>query len=517
MNLQQNNATAIRRALQELGQLEQAIAANPRPDSARYYDSMRYFVDMLDIASCLTPQEIERFQLVKRSRELVLNKYISDPCMALAPRLGVLLTAFRLYDALDEAGEILGMVIEVLCQDVDRLGSMETFWSTLHDTCLSLQLEWLYIKLAVGQQMRSSFAPSQLSAASLLWSLSPEKEQQQLISLLHDALARCSTPHAQRRYMEALALYFARTPDKGMQLELAISKMLCRFNPDESVFLPWMPILFFNSRRTLLKDASPFVCAWASDIVNMALEGVGKGELHPGSLSSAPRSPTIEFFDALQGLDLRGCLTYQWNQRDLLCESIRLIGSCPAYQWHHDQLGLVRAMQEAHRSESQARPGSSSAHSMHGGLPAVVFDTNAVFDMVEEIVHFAGKAARCFAIPQTVLNELIGLKGDRKRRARARAVLSQLSSAHLVTLLLGGGLSRALDTDHPHMENWSGLDPSITCCDEAILHAVLKHGNAILVSNDVNLMLKGTAWSVRVLPWHEFIGTQPWSRLRKGK
>lgn len=519
MNLQRNTTT-IKEALRELGQLEKTIMKNTQRDARRYYDSIKYFRAMSEITSCLTPREIQRLQLVQRSKELILDVYVGeDPSLVIIPRLGVLLAAFTFYDVLEGTSEeILELVVEALCQDIDKFGSVATFWDALHDACLWLHLEWLYLRLTLGQKTVPTFEHSQVSAASLLLSLSADKES--IISLAKEALSQCLTLHAQRRYIESLTFYFVRMRGKCQPIELDISEMFCQFGPDEEIFLPWMPVLFYNSRRSLLdpKDAKFAVCTWASRILNKALTKIAEEE----SISGFPWYNTMQShpgtcFRDLQKLNQREFLTYRWHRRDLVRESIRWIRSSSVYQWNRIQVMPSQTVWDAYRNRDAVSSEFTVARTTPDKSYAVVFDTNAIFDMVEEIISLAGEASCCFAIPQTVINELLGLRGDKARQHRVNRILTKLSDSNIFLLLLSGKLCDDLGTERALMESWSGLHPNVSCCDEAILYAVLRHGNATLVSNDVNMMLKGAAWGVQVLPWDEFIGTRPWAEPERGK
>lgn len=511
--------TTIREALRELDQLERVIMTKSRRDPRRYYDSIKYFRAMSEILPYLTPREIERCQLVQRSRELILDVYVGDPSLILAPRLGVLLAAFNFYDALEGATSvgILELVVEALCQDISRFGNMATFWDTLHDACLRLRLEWLYLKLALGSKTLPTFEHSQVSTASLLLGFSADKKT--ILCQAQETLSQCSTLHAQRRFIESLTLYFIRMRGVCQHIELALSEMLCQFGPEEEIFLPWMPVLFSSSRRSFLdpKDANFSVCMWASRIMNTALTRISENECSAGPPWYAVQPHSGQWVRDLQRLNQRECLTYRWHRKDLVRESIRWVRSSSIYQWNRIQVMPAQIVWDVYRNRNAELSESIVTRTTHGKSYVVAFDTNAVFDMVEEIISLAEEASCFFAIPQTVINELLGLRGDKGRHARANLVLAKLAGSNVSLLLLGGKLCSNLSTERPSMESWSGLHPSVSCCDEAILYAVLRHGNATLVSDDINMMLKGTAWGVQVLPWNEFISMRPWAEPERRK
>lgn len=142
--------------------------------------------------------------------------------------------------------------------------------------------------------------------------------------------------------------------------------------------------------------------------------------------------------------------------------------------------------------------------------PVYILDTNILIDHLAFLDGLLQRQPVRIAIPSFVLIELDGLVKSARQGKSAETVANYLDRIDPAALRGGlhginaeGRLTRFIR--HPQGQR----DPfprSAEICniDEAILHSAKRNGHAILVSDDLNLRLKGQAMQVQVLPWSAF-------------
>lgn len=138
-----------------------------------------------------------------------------------------------------------------------------------------------------------------------------------------------------------------------------------------------------------------------------------------------------------------------------------------------------------------------------------VLDTNVLIDKSDQIQDLIAFRDIYLGIPLLVRVELDGLlKSSRKKRVERVLELFRALEEHSVPeLATVRGLAingTTVDCLRGGREVWPS-DPLVRSIDDAILHAASLHGNAVVVSDDINMMLKGESQGVFVLSWAEFL------------
>lgn len=164
---------------------------------------------------------------------------------------------------------------------------------------------------------------------------------------------------------------------------------------------------------------------------------------------------------------------------------------------------------KAKRADLETASSSSPTNVPRDSL--FVLDTSVLINCIEEVKHLVQKRPVRLAVPSTVLTELEGLSCGRGRKSKlARGVLDyfdripnwNVGSIHGMSL--DGKLMNHL---LPLVENLPSRR-QIKTNDDAIIYAA-GQADAVVVSDDVNLTLRGRANNVLAISWSEFIDLFP--------
>lgn len=277
---------------------------------------------------------------------------------------------------------------------------------------------------------------------------------------------------------------------------------------------PWLPLVYAIITDTkLLKSINISEAIIITDILNDAQE------LKSSKISM---SSTITIRNQVKKLDnIWEIIFFTFQHQELIAECQELLkepkpNRLPIY-WDSHRFVLGKELLGEILEESPVN--------LEGGaLPTVyprqiiVFDTNVIYDMGEEIVHLmemeAGGPHTCFALPLTVLNELWAMKSgaSSSKSERSRIVMESMLQSRICYLTLTGQLITMPPEEGKNKFERYPETTNIECNDDAILYATCqasKHAKVVLITCDVNLRLKGSAWGVDSRDWNEFIQELP--------
>lgn len=146
-----------------------------------------------------------------------------------------------------------------------------------------------------------------------------------------------------------------------------------------------------------------------------------------------------------------------------------------------------------------------SVHHESANKQTFVLDTNILLSYLRPLEQIIQHYPIKLVIPRLVISELEGLERGERLKREASEALDMILRSHqkgLVSMLDATG---RLSQDAPFADaNWP-KDREVRTNDDAILFAVQRLSMATLVSDDINMRLKGQARQRRVLSWKEFI------------
>jgi rRNA-processing protein FCF1 len=125
-----------------------------------------------------------------------------------------------------------------------------------------------------------------------------------------------------------------------------------------------------------------------------------------------------------------------------------------------------------------------------------VLDTNIIVDYLDTIKTISKMFLIEFAIPSVVVDELIGLTNRVDIGSPIKAFIKDLPPSFTI-MAINGGLSSTLPTSKSTWPN----DHRVKSNDDAIIYTACNCPGAVLISDDINMLLKAQA---NQLPVHSF-------------